>query len=146
MRRGGRDQRQSRRAVAREASTPLKVGGLLLILGAGAVAALLGVVIVDVRFEARDMEIETRRLQELAGERRGEIRALEAEIGQLKRGESLREAALGPLGMVEPAPAVVDRMEVSEARAEDYRRAAQKARQRLIDKRAERESWKEEVF
>ncbi|MDK2970790.1 MAG: hypothetical protein PWP23_545 [Candidatus Sumerlaeota bacterium] len=143
-----RGQKETRRRTPRETAppAPLHIGALALILAAGAVAAALGVVIVDARFEARDLEIETRRIQELSSERRGDIRALEAQIGQLKRGESLRQAALGPLGMIEPAPAVVDRMDVSEERAESIRRASQKARQLLVEKRAERESWKKEVF
>lgn len=143
-----RTQRETRRRAPREtaAPAPLHIGALALILAAGAVAATLGVIVVDARFEARDLEIETRRLQELSGERRGDMRALEAQIGQLKRGESLRQAALGPLGMIEAAPAVVDRMDVSGERAQSVRRASQKARQLLVEKRAERESWKKEVF
>lgn len=129
-----------------EPSAPLRVGGLLAILGAGAVCTALGVLVVGTRFEARDLEIEARRMQEMTRERRDGIRQLETTISQMKRGEALREAALGPLGMVEPAASMMEVLEVNPERVEAFGMAARRARQRLVIERVDRETWKEEGF
>lgn len=124
----------------------LRLSSLFVILALGAMGTVLGVTVVDARFTAQDHEFETRRLQESAKLRRDEIRDLNSRIGDFKRGESLREAAMGPLGMIEPSAESVGRLEVDESRVDEVRRAAREARQALIEKKQQRDRIKKEVF
>lgn len=140
-----RPRRAPRQSAPRESPPTLSVGAVTVIFGAAGIAAALGLSVVHLQFNARDHQIEARRLQELAGQRRDDVRKLETHIGFLTRDESLREAALGPLGMVEPSLESVQDLEVDAFRARRLVRAERAARARMEELREEYESLGREV-
>ncbi len=132
--------RNPRRATRRAEPQPavaLDLRTLAVVLAIGAVATGLGIAQVRARFDARDYSIEARRIQDLATVRRDEVRKLEAKIGGLKAGQNLREAATGPLGMIEPAPEFVSVLEVSEDVRDMFADASAQARSDLDERLAE---------
>ncbi len=124
----------------------LKPYGLLVILAVAAIATALGCLQVKIQFDARDYQIETRRLQELASVHRDEIRKLETRLGDLKRDENLREAALGPLGMVEPSPSDIRSLTIDDTRVQIFRTASTDAREAIESRRHNLQEEGKEVF
>lgn len=137
--------RHAARRTAPTSPATLGAAGVLTIFGIAGVATALGLSAVHQQFSVRDHQIEARRLQELAGTRRDDVRKLETQIGFLTRDESLREAALGPLGMVEPAADSVQDLEVDAQRAAEIAAAHDRARARLAAMREEYDAFGKEV-
>lgn len=121
--------------AGKSAAAPLGTRGLFSIFAIAAVGAVLGAAQVKVQFDARDYAIEARRVQELTQIRRDEVRKLEARIGGLKAGQNLREVAMGPFGMVEPAPESVSAIEVDEDVKEEFAKASREAAEALKTRR-----------
>ncbi|MBI5155147.1 hypothetical protein HZA57_07915 [Candidatus Poribacteria bacterium] len=147
-----RRQPRTSRTVARDSGkapkrgSELRVAELLAIVSCGAVAAGLGLLHVNAGFRTRDYEFETRRLQELEQVRHDEVSRLEARLGMLKRKESLRDAALAHLGMVEPASTLVGEVEVNPDRVTAFREASERARTELEGKRQTLATLGKEAF
>lgn len=140
-----RPSRRERRADGQRPAQ-LRLGGLMMILLTGGAAAVLGVLQVHAQFAARDYEMEARRVQELARERRDDTKKLQTRLGGLKRDETLREAALGPLGMIEPSPDVIGELVLSPSLISEFERAERQARRKLAAERERLDIFREEVF
>ena len=131
--------RQSREAVPEpkgKAPSQLSLPMLGIILSVGAIATTLGVIHVDMHFRVRDYQIETARLQSLVKVRRDEASKIETQLGGLTRDSSLREAALGPLGMQEPTTEVVRGIQIDEQLVAQFETAELKVSESLKQKRA----------
>ena len=145
--RTARDVRASRvRARRQEAPVRLRMSLLLAIWACGAAATAMGVMIVEKRFEAQDLRMETSRLQDVTRVRRDEIRELEVRIADLTRGESLRQAALGPLRMIEPPANMVGDLKISETQIDAFREATDEASRDIAAERARLDHFSKEVF
>lgn len=105
----------------------LHLPGLALIWGVALGAALLGVVIVDMRFQAADRRIETTRLQRESQVLRDDSARMQARLGAMRGGTHLRDRAITHLGMVEPDPSRVERIQVDPFRVKDFREAERAA-------------------
>ena len=127
-----------------ERPSQLRLPTLLVILATGAVATTMGVMLVGAQFQARDYEMEARRLQELSRERRDEVKKLQTRLGGMKRSETLREAAMGPLGMIEPHPADISQLDVDPALITEFERAEEFARQNIAAERERLEMFRKD--
>lgn len=123
----------------------LRAGGLAVIIAGGVLATFLGVQLVDVRFAARDLEMQTSRLQEIARIERDDASRLEAQLGALRRDERLRATAMDDFGMVEPAALVVEEIAIDAGAAEEIRRAEARAAERLAQRREAMNLLRKEV-
>ncbi len=95
------------------------VGGCFLALGMWRVGMV---------FAARDFEMEASRLQVLAEQRRDRAKGLATRISALQRGEVLRGAAEGTLGMAPAEPGSMDTLDISAESVARWRAAAEAAR------------------
>lgn len=125
--------RHSRRRVRRphEDAIPPRVGWqfLAVVLVLGALVMGAGIWRVQTVFESNDLRMETRRLQEIAAERRDRARVLESRVSHLQGSEILREAAARDFGMAVPEPLEVETLEVASEVRERWRRAGEQTRQ-----------------
>lgn len=138
-----RKSRGRRRGEGERPST-LGLAGVAVIFGTAAAATVLGALQVQARFAERDYEMEARRLQELARERRDDTKELQSRLGGLKRGEMLREAALGPLGMIEPPAESIGDLRVDPALITAFEDAQFKAQKEIAAERARLEAFRKE--
>jgi len=84
----------------------------------------LGFLRVHSVFSLRDDEMETRRLQELAQQRRDKFKSLTSRLAQLQRTEVLRTTAEGSLGMAIPEPQNMETLTISTETNERWLAAA----------------------
>lgn len=110
----GRSSSRRVRKVGSSQDLPPMVGirFIAIVTVVGMCFALAGFWRINSVFTARDYEIETHRLQELARERRDRETLLLARTSQLQRGEVLRSVAESSLGMAEPAPAEMETLRI----------------------------------
>ena len=131
--------KKSRRLERQEESTPppqvgLRFLGVLCLVGGLFLG--LGIWKVHSVFAVRDYEMETRRLQELAQQRRDRYKALASRLSQLQRGEILKTTAEGSLGMAVPEPQEMETMIISRESQERWLAAAEAAPVAAADKEA----------
>ncbi|MEO8377343.1 MAG: hypothetical protein ABI579_06705 [Candidatus Sumerlaeota bacterium] len=84
----------------------------------------LGFIRVHSVFSLRDDEMETRRLQELAQQRRDKYKSMTSRLAQLQRTEVLRTTAEGSLGMAIPEPQSMETLTISTETNERWLAAA----------------------
>jgi hypothetical protein len=134
-----RSSKRVRKVERRERAAPesLTTGGLVVLACLAVLATSLGYMRVRTVFEVRDYEIEASRLHGLTTVSRDEIKRLEARLGDLKRDETLREAALGAFGMIEPPAAAVGLLEVDAGRVAAVEAAERGAALELEQRRLE---------
>jgi hypothetical protein len=137
--------RRLRREPMETPPNSLSLRGLATIVGVSAVFVACGTWLLAVQFEARDYEMATRKKQEELFAARDALKDLEAEAGRLHRDEFLREAAMGPLGMVDPLPVSLSEMRVDAGRQRERAAAAVKARAAMARERIELETFPKEA-
>lgn len=144
-RRSDSTSKRVRREPTESVPHSLSLRGLAAIVGVSAVFVACGTWLLAVQFETRDYEMATRKKQEQLFAARDALKDLEAEAGRLHRDEFLREAALGPLGMVDPLPVSVSEMRVDAGRQRELAAAAVQARASLARERIELETFPKEA-
>ncbi|MEQ8820840.1 MAG: hypothetical protein RLY93_11400 [Sumerlaeia bacterium] len=114
----------AKKAAPVETPKPLTAGPLCVIAAFASLAIVLGMVQVSASFAARDFEIETRRMQELASVERDEVKRLEARLSRLGRDDSLRAVAQEELKMVEPPSETIGQIAIDPVRRQALSHAA----------------------
>ncbi len=117
-----------RREAAEEPMGVLRVRDLLAIFGVGALLTALGFWQVGTVFEIRDYEMGTGEALQRTVATRDKSREMAVRIGSLQTDESMRRAALVNYGMVDPEPALVSKLSVSQAAMQRWRAAADSTR------------------
>jgi len=144
-RRSGSGLKQVRRDAGEGAPRSLSMMTLGAIICVSSVFVFCGTWLLAVQFEARDYEMETRKRQEELLAVRDALKDMEAEAGRLHRDEFLREAAMGPLGMINPPSVSVSEMRVDGIRRRELAAAAVRARAGLAAERLEIETFAKEA-
>jgi hypothetical protein len=124
-----------RREPSDHAPHSLTLGVLGMIVAVSAVFVICGTWLLSMQFEARDYEMEARRRQQDLFAARDGLKDKEAQVGSMHRDEFLREAALGPLGMIDPLPVSFSEMRLDAERKLELEKAAREAREALRGER-----------
>ncbi len=132
-----RKRRSSRRVRKSEPVPVLGYGFFFSMVAIGAMITAGGLLKVHTVFEARDLEMETRRLQEVAQEKRDRYKVLNSRLSSLRRMEVLRGAAQDSLGMIEPAPQAMTTLTIDEGARERWRLAALAADAEILNMKEE---------
>ncbi|HMZ51607.1 MAG TPA: hypothetical protein PKH51_00735 [Candidatus Sumerlaeota bacterium] len=104
--------RKLSRANEKAAPAPVDMRFIGVLVVLGMIFIGLGYLRVHAVFSLRDDEMETRRLQELAQQRRDRYKSMTSRLAQLRRTEVLRTAAEGTLGMAIPEPQAMETLTI----------------------------------
>lgn len=114
---------------------PLVGPRFVAIVGICALCLLgLGIYKVDAVFDARDYEMETRRLQELVQKRQDRTKVLESRLSELQRGEVLKVVATESLGMADPSPGEIETLAIPAEVSARWKEAASRVGQPSLEK------------